>query len=105
MGIMVAVIVGFASMIIDTLSLNTITSNETISKNINPTSSSFTVSNDSKFMLAVELWGVNMTDTVRYFDVLMIQLSTSSGQREYNYSLIPLEMCTKEHWAAFPNIV
>jgi hypothetical protein len=55
-------------------------------------------------MMAVELWGVNMSAPIRYFDVLMIQLSTANGQREYNFSLIPLETCTREHWAAFPNI-
>jgi hypothetical protein len=55
-------------------------------------------------MMAVEMWGVNTTGPVRYFDVLMIQLSTSNGQRDYNYSLVSLEACTPQHWAAFPDI-
>lgn len=104
LGIIAAVLVGFASMIIDTLSLNTINSIELITKDSTPSTSNLTLGTDSNFMIAVEMWGVNTSAPVRYFDVLMIQLSTANGQREYNYTLIPLEACTREHWAAFPNI-
>lgn len=55
-------------------------------------------------MLGVEIWGVDMTANNRYFDVLMIQLNTTSGQRDYNYTIIPMESCTKKHWEAFPEI-
>jgi hypothetical protein len=81
LAIIVAVLVGFASMIVDTLSLNTINSVQLITKDSEPSASSLTLGGDSKFMMAVELWGVNMTAPVRYFDVLMIQLSTTNGQR------------------------
>ena len=53
---------------------------------------------NSNFMLGVEIWGVDMTANNRYFDVLMIQLNTTSGQRDYNYSIIPMESCTRKHW-------
>jgi hypothetical protein len=105
LAIIVAVLVGFANMIIDTLALNTINSVQLVTKDSSPTASTLTVGAASNFMIAVELWGVNMSAPVRYFDVLMIQLSTLNGQREYNYSLIPLETCTRDHWAMFPEIV
>jgi hypothetical protein len=95
LAIIVAVIVGFASMILDTLSLSSINFVEIISKDQVPTLTSVSMQEGSNFMMAVELWGVNMTAPVRYFDVLMIQLSTSDGQRDYNYELIPLQGCTK----------
>jgi hypothetical protein len=102
LGIIIAVIVGFASMIINTLALNTINFVQVISKDPTPTFTELNIKKDSKFMIAVELWGVNMSAPTRIFDVLMIQLNTSSGQRDFNYSLIPLESCTKAHWADFP---
>lgn len=86
--IIIAVIIGFASMILDTLSLSTITFVTTITKDTNPSFTRMDIGDGSKFMMAVQLWGVNMTDTVRYFDVLMIQLNTTKGQSDYNYSLI-----------------
>ena len=58
----------------------------------------------NNFMLGVEIWGVDMNAKNRYFDVLMIQLNTSSGQRDYNYTVIPMQSCTKKHWEAFPDI-
>lgn len=88
--IIIAVIIGFASMILDTLSLSSINFVESITKNTDPSFTHMDMGAGSKFMMAVELWGVNMTASVRYFDVLMIQLNTTKGQSNYNYSLITL---------------
>jgi hypothetical protein len=101
--IIVAVMVGFANMIIDTLSLNSLSYIQTVSKEADPSSTVLSTAVEDKFMIAVELWGVNMTEA-RYFDVLMIQLSTKNGQKDVDYKLIALKPCTLEHWAAFPEI-
>ena len=76
-------------MILDTLSLSTISFVTTITKDTNPSFTQMNIGGGSNFMMAVQLWGVNMTAPVRYFDVLMIQLNTTKGQSDYNYSLIP----------------
>lgn len=53
LGIIIAVLVGFASMIIDTLALNTINSVQSITKDSTPTSTNITLGSGSNFMLAV----------------------------------------------------
>lgn len=93
--IIIAVIVGFASMILDTLSLSTISFVTTVTKNSNPPLTKMDMGAGSKFMMAVELWGVNMTAPTRYFDVWMLQLNSTKGASNLNISFIPLQSCTK----------
>ena len=83
LGIIIAVLVGFANMIIDTLALNTINSIGLITKDICLPTSQLTLGGASKFMMAVELWGVNQSDPIRYFDVQMIQSTASNGSDDY----------------------
>jgi hypothetical protein len=68
-GIIITILVGFASMIIDTLNLNTISTTSELIKNKIPTPSILSTSPDSHFMFAAEIWHVNLSDIVRYFDV------------------------------------
>ena len=77
-------------MIIDTLSLSSISFVTTVTKTIDPSFTQMGVGPGSKFMMAVELWGVNTSAPVRYFDVLMIQLNSTKGISNYNFSFIPL---------------
>lgn len=73
LAIIIAVVIGFANMIIGTLNLSSITFIQTASQETDPSSGVLSTSPDGMFMMAVELWGINLTET-RYFDVIMIQL-------------------------------
>lgn len=70
-GIIITIIVGFANMIMDTLNLNTISTTFELIKNKNPTPTTLSTSPDSHFMFAAEIWHVNLSDIVRYFDVTL----------------------------------
>lgn len=73
LAIIIAVVIGFANMIIGTLNLSSITFIQTTSQETDPSSGVLSTNPDGMFMMAVELWGINLTET-RYFDVIMIQL-------------------------------
>ena len=48
-------------------------------------------------MLGVEIWGVNLNDSPRYFDVVLINSLKNRG-RINNTIEIKLEACTENHW-------
>jgi hypothetical protein len=64
-------------MILNTLDLSTISTSTEVVKNDDPTYSVFEASSDSNFMFAVEIWLVNTTGSVRYFDVTLSQVIMS----------------------------
>jgi len=51
--IIIAVLMGFYSMIIDTLNLNTITFLQTVQKDVDPGAATMSTAKNSKFMMAV----------------------------------------------------
>jgi uncharacterized protein YaaQ len=69
LGITITIIIGFASMILDTLQLSAITTNLKTVKQTDPTHSVLSTSPDSMFMFGVEIWLLNLSDSVRYFDL------------------------------------
>lgn len=56
-------------MILDTLALTSIKTSIQVTKNEEPTYSSFAASPQNSFMFAVEVWMVDTTGPKRYFDV------------------------------------
>ncbi len=59
--IIVTTIIGFASMIIDTIDRTAITTSLQLIKDTDPTLSTFVASPQENFMFAVEVWHVDMT--------------------------------------------
>lgn len=59
--IIVTTIIGFASMIIDTIDRTAITTSLQLIKDTDPTLSTFVASPQENFMFAVEVWNVDMT--------------------------------------------
>jgi len=80
-------------MITDTLNLSAITTDLEITKQIDPTYSILSTSPDSMFMFGVEIWGMNLSDSVRYFD-LTFKGVLQSGEQTLNTTNLPLEACT-----------
>jgi len=58
-------------MIIDTLTLSTITTQTLIKKEANPTPISLQTNSNSDFMFGIEIWGYNLTDSIRHFDIFV----------------------------------
>ena len=69
-GIIVAILVGFANMIIDTLNKNTLTTSFKTEKKANPTLTTLTASPEKMFMFGVEIWRHNLNAPIRHFDVV-----------------------------------
>jgi hypothetical protein len=93
-GIIIAILVGFASMIINTLNQTTISNTTQVIKNPIPTNSSMEITPESAFRFGVEVWRVNLSDTKRYFDVTFSLCRQTNGIIEEIIN-IPLETCTK----------
>jgi hypothetical protein len=55
-------------------------------------------------MFGVQILGVDLTDSTRYFDIKFIESYETSGN-VYHYKEIPLERCTKEHWRNHQNVL
>ena len=92
-GIIVAILVGFASMILDTLDLSVISTQLSLTKQVDPTPVTLSTVPDSHFMFGIELWKLNLSDSKRFFDVNMV-FQHSSGGQVVNYTSINLEQCT-----------
>ncbi len=93
-GIIIAIIIGFASMILDTLNLSSITTTTQIIKNVIPPASTLDITPESPFRFAVEVWRFNLSDTKRYFDITFrVDYQTNGVVVSSEY--IPLEACTK----------
>jgi len=89
LGIIVTITIGFASMILNTLNLNTFTiSTETV-KNLVPMLTNLEINEDSRFRMAFEVWRHNLSDTKRYFDVTFFLHYQEYGQT-INYTHFPL---------------
>ncbi len=59
------------------------------------------VSPQNKFMMGIEVWGVNLSASARYFDYRFDEI-VSVGGKVVNVTPIPLIQCTKDHWAQLP---
>ena len=92
-GIIVAIIVGFANMIMDTLNKGTITTSFKSEKNPNPTSTTMVASPDNMFMFGVEIWRHNLNAPTRYFDVVAKLYTEEAGWA--NTTDLPLVQCTR----------
>lgn len=90
----ITIIVGFASMILNTLDLSSISTSTEVIKNLDPPSSTITISDDSPFRFAVEIWHLNLSDTKRYFDVTFQKWYWEKGNF-LNATNVPLQTCTK----------
>lgn len=78
MGIIIAVIMGFASMILDTLKTNTFTFTLNVKQEKNPSMLGLTFNDPSEiFMFGIELWSINLNNSTRYFDIVMLYQNSS----------------------------
>lgn len=81
--IMVLLIASFSNKIIDTLNKMVISSTSSTINIDDPQSFSFSTSEDSPFMLGIEVWGHNLNDkTKRYFDVKAINTVSNFGKTQ-----------------------
>jgi hypothetical protein len=104
MGILATVIIGFASMILDTLTLSTITAQQSILQAYTPTPLNLTASPQSMFMFGVSINSINLSAPVRYFDIFLELYEQSDTEVEERVEL-PLQQCTREHWNSFPDLL
>lgn len=88
-GIIIAILVGFASMILDTLDLSVITTQASLTKQIDPTSAILTTEPEAHFMFGIELWRLNLSDSKRFFDVNLYHQEESGGVI-MNYTTVSL---------------
>jgi hypothetical protein len=99
----VTIVIGFANMILNTLTLSTISYTQNVQTNTDPTLTTITASPEDNFMFGIEIWHQNLSSPVRYFDVYMSLFIGGGG------SQVPLQLnlvqCTKEHWASMPDVV
>lgn len=103
LAIIITIIIGFANMILDTLGLNSITTATQIIKQQDPTPATLSTSPDSNFMFAVEISGLNLSDTLRFFD-LTFRADLQRRGVIYHTTYLPLETCTRQHWDHFPEV-
>lgn len=99
-GIIITIIISFASMILDTLNLSTINYTENSIKRVDPSYTAMTADPDKNFMFAIEIWRQNLSSSVRYFDIV-----SQYYYEEYGIAStipIPLVQCTPEHWGSMP---
>jgi hypothetical protein len=95
LAIIIAIVVGFAGMINDTINKNSITFDSTTLKSTDPSLIKLSTSKGSKFMFGLEIESIqlnynhDLNGPKRYFDVSMTQLSLSGGGLA-GYSNIPL---------------
>ena len=90
--IILLVTITFSGKVSQTLSKINIESSEQFNYDKDPTPYEIKGQN-SKFMLGVEIWGVNLNNSPRYFDVVLVH---SLKNREITTSIneIKLEPCT-----------
>lgn len=79
LAIILVIMVGFATMIADTISLNSITSSTDIINNEVPTSANFSTNSDSNFMFAVNIPYLNVASSYHYFDVKLYRAERGYG--------------------------
>jgi hypothetical protein len=100
LGIIATILTGFASMIMDTLNLTSISTSIDVMKNTDPTHTKLTASPDSNFMFAIEVWKHNLSAPYRYFDTNAYLITEQTGKPTYND--FPMVQCTPEHWSSMP---
>jgi hypothetical protein len=93
-GIIITIIIAFASMIIDTVNRTTISFTFNEERSGDPSLSVITVSPENNFMFAVSVEGYNLSSEYRLFDVVFEQIESTFGVN-YTYTPYPLEACTK----------
>ena len=103
MGIIVTILIGFASMILDTLNLSSISYTQNVITRTDPSPTTITTSPDSNFMFGIEIWHQNLSSHVRYFDVILKLYVEHAGNA--TPVAIDLVACTREHWASMPDLV
>lgn len=76
-GIIIVIVIGFASMITDTLNRTSITSSKTTTKNSDPPLSTLTTGEENMLMFSLSIqsydfmYVANLSDPIQYFDVRM----------------------------------
>lgn len=89
-------------MILDTLNLTSFTYTQNVINKTDPSSTIMNTSPDANFMFGVEIWHHNLSDAVRYFDV--VATFTSENPITSNTTVIDLVECTHEHWSSIPEV-
>jgi hypothetical protein len=99
----VTIVIGFASMVVDTLTLSTISFTQNVKTRTDPSPITLTTSPDKNFMFGLEVWHHNLSSPVRYFDV-SVSLFTGGGGYQVP-TQVHLVQCTREHWASMPDLL
>lgn len=90
-------------MILDTLTLSTISYTQNVATRTDPSPLTLTAAPDNNFMFGIEVWQQNLSSPVRYFDVYVeLFIGGSGSQVPVQLSLV---QCTREHWASMPEVV
>jgi hypothetical protein len=90
-------------MILDTLTLSTITYTQDVITSPDPTYTKLVASPNEKFMFGIEIWRQNLSSPVRYFDLVPQVYVEEAGVN--TPITIDLVQCTKEHWSSMPDVV
>ncbi len=104
------VIIGFWSMIRDTLNKTAITSSFDIRKTNNPSFYNLTANSGHMFMFGVTIISMDLKTTLnlaegpRYFDINLRTVNVRNGQIA-GVSFSDMVQCTDEHWSMLPTIV
>lgn len=102
-GIIITIVIGFTSMIGQTLNKSSFTTSLTVEKKPDPSATLMTASPDRMFMFGIEIWRHNLNEGKRYFDIKAMLYTEEYGWAvTTDLTLVP---CTREHWTSFPDIV
>ena len=102
LGIIVVIVIGFASMILSMLQRTTISTTFNVQKNTDPTLTTLDTSLQKKYMFGVEIWRHDLNSNKRYFDVVGVLYTQDTGWA--TVTNVPLIPCTRQHWAMFPQV-
>ena len=90
--IIIVIVIGFASMITDTLNRTSITSSLTITKSADPPLSALTTGQENMFMFSVSIQSydfmylANLSDPIQYFDVRLSLYHFENGWLTMSFS-------------------
>jgi hypothetical protein len=103
LSVMLLLLVTFYNRIIGTFNKVIISSSASDSNAYDPSVLNLTTVGKGSFMLGTEVFDHNLNVGSRYFDVVMTSYEQSFGVLTDSFET-PLEPCTPDHWAGYPEI-
>jgi hypothetical protein len=102
MTVMLILITVFYNRIIDTFNKVLIFSSTSTSNAFDPVPLNLSTIGSGPFMFGVEVFGLNLNQGSRYFDVQMKTYHYQNYGMDANITEVLLEACTVDHWSGYP---